>query len=65
MLWKSRPCAKLTGMIDADHVPISHVIGSLQLHDFFHENITSTITRSRVCRGCCGAWEFFDVRRDS
>ena len=65
MICKARSCAELTGMIDADHVPISHVIGSLQLDDFFHENITSTITRSRVCRGCRGAWEFFDVRRDS
>ena len=39
MLWKSRPCAKLTGMIDADHVPIGHVSGSHQLGYFSHEMI--------------------------
>ena len=65
MICKARSCAKLTGMIDADHVPISHVSGSLQLDDFFHENITSTIARTCVCRGCRGACEIFDVRRDS
>ena len=55
MLCKARSCAELTGTIDSDHVPISHVSGSLQLDHFFHENITSIITRSRVCRGCHGA----------
>ena len=28
MIWKARPCRKLTGMIDADLVPISQVSGS-------------------------------------
>ena len=55
MICKAHSCAKLTGMIDADHMPISHVSGSLQLDHFFHDNITSTITRTRVCRGCRGA----------
>ena len=28
MIWTARPCRKLTGMIDADLVPISQVSGS-------------------------------------
>ena len=44
---KARPCAKLTGMIDTDHVPISHVSGSHQAGRIFHEVIIFTITLTR------------------
>ena len=36
---KARPCAKLTGMIEADLAPISHVSGSHQLGRTLHEVI--------------------------
>ena len=48
---KARPCAKLTGMIDADLVPISHVSGSHQTGRIFHEVIIFTITVTRRRRG--------------
>ena len=43
MIWKARPCRKLTGMIDTDLVPISHVSGSHQFSRIFHEVIIFTI----------------------
>ena len=33
---------KLSCMIDADHMPISHVSGSLRLDDFFPEVVITT-----------------------
>ena len=42
MISKARPCAKLIGMIDADHVPIRHVTGSLQVDCIVHGDLTST-----------------------
>ena len=42
MISKARPCAKLIGMIDADHVPIRHVTGSLQVDRIVHGDLTST-----------------------
>ena len=46
---KARPCAKLTGMIEADLAPISHVSGSHQLGRTLHEVIIFTIIMAR-CR---------------
>ena len=43
MIWKARPCGKLTGMIDADLVPISHVSLSHQVDRIFHEEIIFTM----------------------
>ena len=40
---KACPCAKLTGMIDADLVPISHVSLSHQVDRIFHEEIIFTM----------------------
>ena len=40
---KARPCANLTGMIEADLAPISHVSGSHQLGRTLHEVIIFTI----------------------
>ena len=51
MIWKARPCQKLTGMIDADHVTISHVNGSHQLGRILHEVIIFTIISARCRRG--------------
>ena len=48
---KARSCAKLTGMIDADHVPISHVSGSHQVGRIFHEEIIFTMLVTRCRRG--------------
>ena len=42
MICKARSCAQLTGMIDADLVPIAHVLGSFQLGRVSHEMITCT-----------------------
>ena len=50
MICKARSCKKLTGMIDADHVPISHVSGSLQLGRILHEVITFSILGVRFSR---------------
>ena len=47
---KSQPCAKLTGMIDADHVTISHVSGSHQVGRIFHEVITFTNLKASAAR---------------
>ena len=47
MIWKARPCGKLTGMIDVDLVPISHVSGSLKLDGSLHEVITIVILGHR------------------
>ena len=48
---KARPCVMLTGMIDADQMPISHVSGSHQVGRMFHEVIIFTITMTRRRRG--------------
>ena len=48
---KVRPCANLTGMIEADLVPISHVSGSHQLGRALHEVIIFTIIVTRCRRG--------------
>ena len=42
---------KLTGMIDADLMPTSHVSGSHQVGRIFHEVIIFTITVTRRRRG--------------
>ena len=54
---KARPCAKLTGMIEADLAPISHVSGSHKLGRTFHEVIIFTIimTRQRCGGAMCSA----------
>ena len=44
---KVRPCANLTGMIEADLEPVSHVSGSHQLARTMHEVIIFTITLTR------------------
>ena len=66
MIWKARPCGKLTGMIDADLVPISHVSGSHQLGRTFHEVIIFTIivTRQRCGGAMCSACTEPVVRSD-
>ena len=43
ILCKLRSCAKLTGMIDADHEQISHVSSSHQVGRIFHEEIIFTM----------------------
>ena len=53
IICKVRPCANLTGMIEADLAPISHVSGSHQLGRTFHEVIIFTIIMTR--RRCGGA----------
>ncbi len=54
---KVRPCANLTGMIEADLAPISHVSGSHQLGRTLHEVIIFTIimTRQRCGGAMCSA----------
>ena len=44
----ARPCAELIGMIDADHEPIDHVSGSLQIGCIVHDHLTSP-TSETVC----------------
>lgn len=51
MICKARPCGKLTGMIDADLVPINHVSSSHQIGRIFHEVIIFTIIVTRCRRG--------------
>ena len=51
MIWKAYPCKKLTGMIDADLVSISHVSGSHQFGRIFHEVIIFTIVVTPCRRG--------------
>ena len=51
MIWKARPCRKLTGMIDADHVPISHVSSSHQIGRILHEVIIFSMISARCRRG--------------
>lgn len=51
MIWKTHPCKKLTGMIDTDHVPISHVSGGHQLGRILHEVIIFSIISARCRRG--------------
>ena len=50
---KVRPCANLTGMIEADLAPISHVSGSHQVGRILHEEIIFTVLVTQ-CR-CGGA----------
>ena len=47
MIFKAHPSTKLTGMINADLVPIGHVSSSHQLDLTLHEMIIFTI------RGTC------------
>ena len=63
---KVRPCANLTGMIEADLAPISHVSGSHQLGRTFHEVIIFTIIVTRCRRGgaMCSAFTDQDDRVD-
>ena len=49
---KVRPCANLTGMIEADLAPISHVSGSHQLDYILHEVITVSIVGERLLESC-------------
>ena len=51
MIWKVRPCGKLTGMIDVDLVPISHVSGSHQVGRILHKEIIFTMLVTRCRRG--------------
>ena len=39
MICKAQPCAKLTGMISADLVPINHASSSCQLDRSLHEEV--------------------------
>ena len=57
MICKARPCGKLSGMIDADLVPISRVSSSHQIGRIFHEVIifTITLTRWRCGGAVCSA----------
>ena len=48
---KVRPCANLTGMIEADLVLISHVSSSHQLDRSFHEVVTVGMLGHRRRRG--------------
>ena len=48
---KARPCVMLTGMIDADLVPISHVSGSHQIGRILHEVTIFTMLVTRCRRG--------------
>ena len=63
---KARPCAKLTGMIEADLAPLSHVSGSHQLGRTLHEVIIFTIimTRCRRVGAMCSACTEPVVRSD-
>ena len=51
MIWKARPCRKLTGMIDDDLAPINQVSGTHQFSRVFHEVIIFTIVVTRCRRG--------------
>ena len=66
MIWKARPCGKLTGMIDGDLVPISHVSGSHQVSRILHEDIIFTVlvTRCRCGGAMCSACTEPVVRSD-
>ena len=48
---KVRPCANLTGMIEADLAPISHVSGSHQVGRILHEEIIFTMLVTQCRRG--------------
>ena len=48
MICKAQPCAKLTGMISADIVPISHVSSSHQLARVLHVVITVAVVGRHV-----------------
>ena len=66
MIWKARPCGKLTGMIDYDLVPISHVSGSHHIGRILHEVIIFTMLVTRCRRGgaMCSAFTGPVVRSD-
>ena len=57
IIFKVRPCANLTGMIEADLALISHVSGSHQLGRTIHEVIIFTIivTRQQCGGAMCSA----------
>ena len=50
MICKARSRAMLIGMVNTDHVPITHKRGSLQLDRVEHGVMTCT-SREHVCRG--------------
>ena len=52
ILCKPRPFVELTGMIDADRVPVSHESGSHQLGYFLHEVIIMSIDGERLLESC-------------
>ena len=51
MIIKARPCKKLTGMIDSDHLPTSHVSTSHQNVHIMHEMIMLVILVDGARRG--------------
>ena len=51
MIFKARPCGKLTGTIDADLMLISHVSGSHQFGRILHDVIIFTMLVTRCRRG--------------
>ena len=53
IIFKPRPCAELAGKINADLVPISHVIGSHQLGRVVLEVITVTVVGRTTSTGRC------------
>ena len=57
IIFKARPCANLTGMIEADLELINHVSGSNQISRPLHEVIIFTIivTRQRCGGAICSA----------
>ena len=63
---KSQPCVKLACVINADHVPISHVSGSHQVGRALHEVIIFIIivTRQRCGGSMCSACTEPVVRSD-
>ena len=66
MICKARPCGKLTGVVDADLIPISHVSGSDQFGRILHEVIifTMLVTRCRRGSAMCSACTEPVVRTD-
>ena len=56
IIFKARPCANLTGMIEADLAPTSHVSGSHQLGRDLHVDIIFSILDRRLLESsavCC------------
>ena len=52
ILCKLRPCAKLTGMIDAGRMPVRHVSVSHQIDYILHEVIIFIILGQRLLESC-------------